>query len=265
MLAVIVPITSPDDERVTDYVGLRDRDRPDVVIAESAPVVERLLASPFVVRSCLLTPKGHERMREAIVASGVQVPVFVADPDVVRRIVGYDLHRGVLASAERPSALMLDDVLADATRVVVLEGSNDHENIGVVARSARALGFDALVLSPNCADPYYRRSVRVSMGEILHLPVVRCTTWPDPLTAMARAGFQVWALTPDPRAASLSSMPVPGKVAVLAGAEGPGLTADARALASHEVRIPMHHGVDSLNLGHALAITMAAVSPPLPG
>jgi tRNA G18 (ribose-2'-O)-methylase SpoU len=148
---------------------------------------------------------------------------------------------------------------------VVLEGSNDHENIGVVARSARALGMDGLVLDPRCADPYYRRAVRVSMGEILHLPIVRCDSWPEPLDAIAAAGFRIWALTPDPSACPLAELEVPDRVALVAGAEGPGLSAAALARIHTHVRIPMHHGVDSLNLGHALAIAMAAITPPVRG
>jgi tRNA G18 (ribose-2'-O)-methylase SpoU len=119
-----------------------------------------------------------------------------------------------------------------------------------------------MVLDPTCADPYYRRSIRVSMGEILHLPIVRCQEWPAALATIAEHGFETWALTPDATAEDLFTMGVPERVALVAGAEGPGLTAAARACVEREVRIPMHHGVDSLNLGHALAIAMAAVSRP---
>ena len=188
-------------------------------------------------------------------------PVYVAEPEVMASIAGYDVHRGILASALRPVPIALDDVLRTARRLVVLEGSNDHENIGVVARAARALGIDAMVLDPRCADPYYRRAVRVSMGEILHLPIVRCASWPDPLDAIAAAGFETWALTPSSTATALFELEVPDRVAIVAGAEGPGLTEAALARVDTHVRIPMHHGVDSLNLGHALAIAMAAVSP----
>lgn len=257
-----ITIERADDERIADYVGIRDRKESDeFVIVESAAVVERLLSSKFFVRSFLFSPKGYERMRHLV--EGQHAPVYVADADLMKGIVGYDLHRGILASAKRRPFSALGDVLARSRRLIVLEGSNDHENIGVVARSARALGFDAMVLSPNCADPYYRRCIRVSMGEILHLPIVKCGTWPAPIATMARYGFETWALTPDRSAESLFSMGMPDKVALLAGAEGPGLTAEALALASASVRIPMHRGVDSLNLGHALAIAMAAVSPPV--
>lgn len=259
---MIIDVESADDPRVSDYVAIRERRESHAyLIAESAPVVERLLQTPYRVRSFLLSPKGLEKMRPLVEAH--DSPVYVVQPDVMEAITGFDLHRGVLASANRRPTPTLDDVITGARRVVVLEGSNDHENIGAVARSARALGFDALVLSPTCADPFYRRSIRVSMGEILHLPVVRCHEWPAPLITLAKRGFETWALTPDPEADSLFSMELPDKVALVAGAEGPGLTTEARERTHYDVRIPMHRGVDSLNIGHALAIAMAAVSPPV--
>ena len=189
-------ITSADDPRVSDYVSIRERRESQAfLIAESAPVVERLLTTPYRLRSFLFTPKGYERMRE--VADTAGAPIYVAEPEVMQAITGFDLHRGVLASANRRPMPTLNDILGSCNRIVVLEGSNDHENIGAIDRTARALGFDALVLDPSCADPFYRRSIRVSMGEILHLPVARCTEWPQALVTMAQRGFETWALTPD--------------------------------------------------------------------
>jgi tRNA G18 (ribose-2'-O)-methylase SpoU len=259
---VPIEIQSAADPRVADYLGLRDReDSTQYFIAESELVVGRLVTSKFQVRSFLLSPSRYERMKAVV--DPVGAPVYVASREMMQRIAGFDVHRGVLASARRRPSPTLPDVLAGATRVLVLEGSNDGENIGAVARSARALGFDALILDPTCADPYSRRSVRVSMGEILHLKVARCTRWPEAITFLNDAGFETWALTPTLSANSLYGMDMPAKVALIAGAEGPGLTAAALRLARSAVRIPMHGGVDSLNLGHALAIAMAAVSPPV--
>lgn len=259
---MFIDITSADDPRVSDYVSIRERRESHAyLIAESAPVVERLLATPYRVRSFLFTPKGYERMRD--IAAPANAPIYVAEPEVMQAITGFDLHRGVLASANRRPMPSLNDILGSCSRIVVLEGSNDHENIGAIARTARALGFDALVLDPSCADPFYRRSIRVSMGEILHLPVARCTEWPGALVTMAQRGFETWSLTPDPSAESLFSMAMPPKVALVAGAEGPGLTVEARERTHYDVRIPMHRGVDSINIGHALAVAMAAVSPPV--
>lgn len=259
-----VHLDDPHDPRLADYVGLKGRaERTDLFIAESENVVARLVTSPFTVRSFLLTPHRYERLRPLV--DGVDAPVYLAERHVMAAVAGFDVHRGVLASVQRSPSPPLDDVLATARRLLVLEGSNDHENIGAVARSARALGFDAMVLDPTCADPFARRAVRVSMGELLHLPVVRCHDWPDPLDHILAAGFATWALTPRADASNLFDLPVPQRVALVAGAEGPGLTAAALAHVQHAVRIPMHHGVDSLNLGHALAIAMAAVSPPVGG
>lgn len=264
------PIESADDERVADYMGLRDRSGddsdpddavPDYFIAESELVVRRLITSQFKVKSYLLSPGRYEKLREVLAAE--LAPVYIAEHDILRGIAGYDVHRGVLASARRKPSRTLPDVATNARRLLVLEGVNDSENIGAVARSARALGFNALVLDPTCADPFSRRSVRVSMGEILHLPVVRAAKWPDPLDYLNRTGFETWALTPSVDAASLFEMGMPQKLALIAGAEGSGLSSDARERTQFDVRIPMHHSVDSLNIGHALAIAMAATSLPV--
>ncbi|MBI4885230.1 MAG: RNA methyltransferase [Actinobacteria bacterium] len=264
-----IRIESADDERVADFVGLRDRTgasrkaASDFFVAESELVVRRLFTSPFKVRSVLVSPARHEAMKDVIAA--LRVPVYLAEQEVMRSIAGYDVHRGVLASARRGPNRTLPDLAVRATRLLVLEGVNDAENLGAVARSARALGFHGLVLDPACADPYSRRAIRVSMGEVLHLPVVRCTKWPDPLDYLNRVGFETWGLTPADEAVSLYEMGMPTKLALVAGAEGRGLTQAARARTQVEVRIPMHFAVDSLNIGHALAIAMAATSPPVGG
>jgi len=256
-------ITAADDQRVADYQALKGRadTRTGPVIVESEAAVARIEGSRCAPRSFLLTPHRYERLRASVDRAGV--PVYLADKDVMAAIVGYDIHRGALAAVERPEEPALEDLLPAARRIVVLEGSNDHENIGAIARSARGLGVDALVLDPTCADPFARRAVRVSMGELLHLPVVRSRTWPDPLATMAAHGFELWALTPRASANSLYDMGMPELVALVAGAKSPGLTPATLANVHYDVRIPMHHGVDSLNIGHALAIAMAAVAPPV--
>lgn len=260
-MAAPVVIESPDDPRVADYLGLKGRDSAALpfFIAESELVVRRLAGSPFTARSYLLSPERHARLADAI--AGSDTPVYLAERPVMSAIAGYDVHRGVLASVARMPSPPLTQVLATAHRLLLLEGSNDTENIGAVVRSARGLGFDALVIDPTCADPFSRRAVRVSMGEVLFLPVVRCPDWSGALEQIASAGFEEWALTPDASAADLRTLEVPQKVAILGGAEGPGLVAATLAAATRRVRIPMQHGVDSLNLGHALAIAMAHVAP----
>ena len=262
-----IEIESADDPRVADYLGLRDRgdtaDTLDFFIAESELVITRLVTSTFRPKSFLLSPARYEKLKDTVEPTGM--PVYLANRGVMTEIAGFDVHRGALASVKRKRNPTLPDVLAGARRVVVLEGSNDKENIGAIARSARALGFDAMLLDPTCADPYSRRAVRVSMGEMLHLAVVRCERWPNPIEYLNNAGFETWALTPAAEANSLFDMGMPDKVALVAGAEGPGLTDEARQATQFDVRIPMHRGVDSLNLGHALAIAMAAVALPVHG
>ena len=255
-----IVIHSVDDPRVAEYRSLKSpRVGAPWFVAESELVVQRLLTSAFQPRSFLLTPARYQRLGTQVHGRGA--PVYLAHQAVMEGITGYDVHRGVLASVHRRSGPPLAQVLHTARRLLVLEGSNDAENIGVLARSARGLGYDALVLDPTCADPFSRRAVRVSMGEMLFLPVVRCPQWGDALAQIHAAGFAIWALTPDLAAAPLGSLDVPERLAVLVGAEGPGLTAAARAAATRQVRIPMHHGVDSLNLGHAAAIAMAFTAP----
>lgn len=258
-------IDDPSDPRIADYVGLRDPDlrarvesEAGIFIAEGTNVLRRLLASPHHTRSVLVTPTQHARLREEL--DGITAPVFVAERRVLEAVTGFDLHRGVVASADRPPPAALHRTLAGSTTVLVLEGLNDQENLGAIARTARALGVDALLLDPRCADPFYRRVIRVSMGEILFLPVVRLEPWPGQIEAIRAAGFTIAALTPAPRATSLYEWGPPAKVALLLGAEGPGLSPAALAAADVLVRIPMHVDVDSLNVGHAAAVALGFVS-----
>lgn len=259
-----IAIDDPADPRLVDYVALHGRrtEHDDYFIVETPVVIRRLLGSRFPVRSMLLLPEQADRLADVL--SSVTAPVYVVTAEVMNATAGFNVHRGALASAGRLPPADLDAVLATATRLLILEGSNDHQNLGVISRSAQALGIDALLLDPTCADPFYRRSVRVSMGELLHLPVVRCATWPEALGQVASAGFEVWALTPAADTIELHELqrvPLPPKIALLVGAEGPGLTDAAMAAATRRVRIAMHHGVDSLNVGHATAIALAAMAP----
>ncbi len=251
------------DPRADGYRALRARESGEILWAEGPTVVERLLASSLTTRSVLVTPALYERLRPAIeqhatVRAGAVLEVLLAERSVIQEVVGFDLHRGAMAIADRPPLREVGDVLAAARRVAVLEGLNDPENLGAIARSARGLGADALLLDPTCADPYYRRSVRVSMGELLHLPVARSADWDATLAALPDHGFDVWALTPAATAAPLASLDVPTRVVLLVGAEGPGLRPSTLARCRN-VRIPMHHGVDSLNVGHAVAAALAVL------
>ncbi len=264
----VIRIDDPADPRLHDYVELPDpaarrrRERDELFIAEGVTAIERLLQSDHPVRSVLVTPKVHTRLAPRL--DGLDAPVYVAAPEVLHATVGFSLHRGAVAAADRRPLPSLADVVARSRRLAVLEGLNDPENLGAVARSARALGIDAAVLDPTCIDPYYRRTVRVSMGEILFLPTARAEAWPDDLELVRAAGFELWALTPDAGAESIWELPVPARVAVLLGAEGPGLTPGALAAADRRVRLPIRPGTDSLNVGHAAAVTFATLDRPHP-
>ena len=188
------------------------------------------------------------------------MPVYVAATGVLKAIVGFDIHRGAVASADRRPLPTLDVLLPTVRRIAVLEGLNDPENLGAIARSARAFGIGALVLDPTCIDPYYRRTVRVSMGEILFIPVARTANLAAGLDTIRAAGFEVWALTPRPGATDLWTLPVPDRLALLLGAEGPGLSRAAMDAASTQVRIPIAPDVDSLNVAAAAAVAFAAIA-----
>ena len=258
-----IVIGDPTDRRLDDYRDLavpavrrrmETATAPGFFIAEGLGVVQRLLGSDVAVRSVLATPGRMGSLADAAQRRGVTA--YVVEPDVLRRVVGFDLHRGVVAAAERPAPATVAAVAAPATVLAVLEGLNDHENLGAVLRSAAALGVDAVVLDPTCADPFYRRSVRVSMGAAFLVPIARATAWPDDLAALTRLGFRLVALTPTRDAVAIDDPAVlgDGRVAVMLGAEGPGLSTAALDAADAVVRIPMYGEVDSLNVGHAAAI-----------
>ncbi|MGH9134502.1 MAG: TrmH family RNA methyltransferase [Ilumatobacteraceae bacterium] len=261
---MLVPVDDPADPRLGDYVDLTDaaarrrREGDEFFIAEGPIAIGRLLRSDHRLRSVLVSSQKYERL--AAILAGLPEPVFVATNDVMRATVGFDIHRGAVASADRRPLPSLDDVLATARRVAVLEGLNDPENLGAIARSARAFGIDALVLDPTCIDPYYRRTVRVSMGEILFLPVCRPADMTAALAAIRASGFETWALTPRSDAVDLWTLVVPDRLALLLGAEGPGLSRPALTGASAHVRIPIAADVDSLNVAAAAAVAFAATT-----
>lgn len=259
---LVIDITDPADPRVDDFRDLNSVDRrPDLpagkglVIAEGVLVVRRMLISRFSPHAMLGTDR---RLQELAGDLGrVTAPFYRASAEVMADIIGFHLNRGVLAAAHRPSELPIAEVIADARTVAVLEGVNDHENLGSMFRNAAGLGVSAVVFGPGCADPLYRRAVRVSMGHALLVPFARTTAWPSDLDALRDNGFQVLALTPDPQAGNLAQVmsELSGKkVAVLVGAEGPGLTETAMRAADARVRIPMAHGTDSLNVATAAAL-----------
>lgn len=267
-----IVVDDPDDPRLADYRELNNQpvrtamEGDTFFMAEGYMAIDRLIDSGHELRSVLLGPTRVKRFLPYLERPELAgVPVFVAEHDVMERIVGFNLHRGVLASGNRRPYPAVTELAATSTRLAVLEALNDNQNVGAIARAARAFGFDGMVLSPNCTDPYYRRTVRVSMGEVLHMPTARAGVddWPGALDTLHELGYETWAMTPAADASDLWSMHPPERLAVVFGAEGPGLTDLAMRHTTHRVRIPIASNVDSLNVGHAAAITFAAVNRPM--
>ena len=284
----LVGIDDPDDPRLAPYRDLNDpagRRRTgcdgSIFVVEGRLAVERLLASAYTAASLLVDDRQLTAAGGLVTAVRTRgVPVYVAPRPVVAATVGFALHRGVVAVAHRPVPADAVGVLAGSAApgvgggppvVAVLEGLNDHENIGALFRNAAAFGVAGVLLDPTCADPLYRRSVRVSMGHVLHVPFARLASWPDGLATVREAGFVVVALAPRPPSSGgpatvrLSELrdgiaAGPGGwadvagVALLLGAEGPGLTDGALAAADRVASIPMADGADSLNVATAAAI-----------
>ena len=266
-----VEIGSPDDPRLADYTRLTDaalRTHLEVeqglFIAEGTKVITRAVAAGYPVRSMLLArsrladlpalgPPGQESAHSA--------PVYVVPDDVAERLTGYRVHRGALASLARRPLPEVSELIAGRRRIVVLEDLVDHANVGAIFRCAAALGVDAIVLSPRCADPLYRRSVKVSMGAVFAIGYARMTGWYDGLADVKAAGFRVLALTPDESATPVNAAlsRAGDRVALVFGTEGDGLTGRWLREADEAVRIPMSPaaraaGVDSLNVVAAAAI-----------
>jgi tRNA G18 (ribose-2'-O)-methylase SpoU len=269
IVAIITTVDDPADPRLDDYRDLTTADRrPDrpggrgLVIAEGVVVVRRLLGSPYPVRSLLGVPRRIEELSADL--AHLDVPAYATSADTMATAVGFHLNRGVLAVADR--AAPVDAVeLARAARVLaVCEGVNDHENLGSLFRNAAALGVDGILLGPRCADPLYRRSVRVSMGHVLRVPFAYLPEpWPASLGLLRSAGLTVAALTPSGTPISAAGL-AGRRVALLLGAEGPGLSDEALVAADLRVGIPMAAGVDSLNVATAAAVAFHAVAPSVP-
>lgn len=287
----LVRVDDLDDRRLDLYRDLNDparRTRRDadesIFVVEGRLAVDRLLTSRYTVRSLLIDDHQLASAAELVAATRARgAPVFVGSRALVAGTVGFALHRGVVAIAKRPPPADAGRLLADAIGpstpkgaprlVAVLEGLNDHENIGALFRNAAAFGVAAILLDPTCADPLYRRSVRVSVGHVLHLPFARLFPWPTGLDRLRAAGFLVAALAPCPVTdtavpavsladlkARMSGSDPPAGVALLVGAEGPGLTDSAIAGSDLAVSIPMADGVDSLNVATAAAIAFHALA-----
>ncbi len=253
-------ITDPDDERIADYraltdVELRTRWEPPrgLFIAEGELVLRRALRAGYPPRSFLIDAKRVDQFGDLNTGAA---PIYAAAPDVLEKATGFHVHRGVLASFHRRELPTPAEILASSRRVVILEDVNNHTNLGAIFRGAAALGIDAVLLTPACADPLYRRSVRVSMGEVFAVPYARLEPWPDGLDLVREAGFAVLALTPAPDALPIQRLDAARRrrAALLFGAEGPGLSGPALRASDVQVAIPMRRGVDSLNVAAAAAV-----------
>jgi tRNA G18 (ribose-2'-O)-methylase SpoU len=259
---IVCDIDDPDDARLDNFRDLNSIDRrPDLpsgkglVIAEGVLVVQRMLASPFSPLAFLGTDRRLAELRPDL--AGNAAPYYRVSAEVMAQAVGFHLNRGVLAAARRAPERTIADVLDGARTVAVLEGVNDHENLGSIFRNAAGLDVDAVVFGSGCADPLYRRAVRVSMGHALLVPFARAADWPNDLKALQQNGFRLLAMTPDSGSITLPAAMATvreERVAILVGAEGPGLSYAAMKASDLRVRIPMSRGTDSLNVATAAAL-----------
>jgi len=269
----LVVIDDPADQRVRDYlsltdVALRSRSEPErgIYLAESIEVIRRAVAAGHRPRSYLMSGKWLDVMDEVLCCTGAgphgEVPVYLGTDSLLRQITGFHLHRGAIAAMHRPALPPVAEVLADARTIAILEDTVDHTNVGAIFRSAAALGADGVLVTPRCADPLYRRSVRVSMGTVFAVPWTRMPAWPQGLEQVREAGFMVVGLDPDPTGMPLSQFARsrPERVALVLGTEGPGLSSSARGHLDARVRIPMSSGVDSLNVAAASAVAFWALA-----
>jgi tRNA G18 (ribose-2'-O)-methylase SpoU len=255
---IVERVSDPDDPRIADYraltdVELRSQWEPPhgLFIAEGELVLRRALRAGYEPRSYLLDVARVDQLTDL-----PDAPVYAASQEVLRRTTGFHVHRGVLASFRRRPLPAAGQVIAQARRLVVCEDVNNHTNLGAIFRSAAGLGIDGVLLSPSCADPLYRRSVRVSMGEVFAVPYATVSAWPAGLAEVRGAGFCLLALTPAADAVPINRLDPAHRArpALLFGAEGAGLSSAALAASDLRVTIPMSHGVDSLNVAAATAV-----------
>jgi tRNA G18 (ribose-2'-O)-methylase SpoU len=266
---VPTPIEDPSDPRLLDYVGLTDvalrrRTEPErgLYVAESEKVIRRALAAGHRPRSFLMARRWLTDLADLVErAEADGIPVFVGEHDVIESLTGFHLHRGALAAMQRPVLPTLATVLDGAHRVLVLEDVVDHTNVGAVFRSAAALGVDAVLVTPRCADPLYRRSIRVSMGTVFQVPWARIDPWPGGVAVLRELGFTTAALALEEDSVSLDDLAAdpPERLALVLGTEGDGLSRRTVAAVDVTVRIPMRGGVDSLNVAAAGAVAAWAL------
>jgi tRNA G18 (ribose-2'-O)-methylase SpoU len=259
----VVEITSLDDPRLADYSHLTDvalkKSAGGLYIAESLLVLQRAIAAGHVPRSVLALGGSVD---DAVAATeGFDVPIFSGPSELLEQLTGYLLHRGLIAAMHRPELPTVETLLKDARRVVILENVVDPTNVGAIFRSVAAIGADAVLVTPRCSDPLYRRAIRVSMGTVLQVPWTRVGDWPSTRQLLTASGFHIAALALADGAIDLKTFAAtaPARVALVLGTEGDGLTDDALAAADTIVTIPMAHGIDSLNVAASAAVAIYAL------
>ncbi|GAT73106.1 TrmH family RNA methyltransferase [Microbacterium hydrocarbonoxydans] len=262
----LLPVSDADDPRLDDYRGLTDTALRAVAepagglyIAESAKVIARAVAAGHRPRSVMVQRRWADGVQEIV--RDLDVPVYVVPDEVAESVAGFAVHRGALASMHRPPLPSVPDVVDGARTVLILEGIGDHTNVGAAFRAAAGLGADAVLVSPRCADPLYRRSVRVSMGTVFQVPWTRIESWDQAVTDLHDVGIELAALALSEDAVSLDEYVAhrPERVALMMGSEGDGLSAEALASADRTVTIPMSGDVDSLNVAAAAAVALWAL------
>jgi tRNA G18 (ribose-2'-O)-methylase SpoU len=259
-VAELVPITSAADDRLGDYRDLRDVElrkhleaEHGLFLAEGEKVVRRAVEAGFTPRSFLMAERWLDGLDDVL--AGTDAPCYVVTEAMAEEVTGFHVHRGALASLERRPLPAVSEVLEKARSVLVLEDIVDHTNVGAIFRSGAALGFDGVLLSPRCADPLYRRSIKVAMGAVFTMPWTRLPDWYDALPQLSESGFTTVALT-----LAEDSTPVEeavaglDKVALVLGSEGHGLSSRWEQSADRRAIIPMREGIDSLNVAAASAV-----------
>lgn len=272
---MLIEIAVSDDPRLADYVRLREvalrhslEAAEGLFIAEGSKVIRRAVEAGYQPRSFLLAARWLDELSD-LLAKCPDVPVFLVSEELAEQVTGFHVHRGALASLHRQQRHTAAGLIAASHRLVVTEDIVDHANVGAIARSAAGLGWDGLLLSPRCADPLYRRSVKVSMGAVLSLPWARLDDWAQAVPTLQRSGFLVAALTLTSDAVRVADLAErlrnrPAKLAILLGTEGHGLSDTWVRQADVAARIPMRPGIDSLNVAAAAAVACYALAGPAP-
>jgi tRNA G18 (ribose-2'-O)-methylase SpoU len=262
----LIEVTEADDPRLADYRDLRDvqlrshlEAEHGLFLAEGEKVVRRAVEAGFTARSFLMAPRWLDGLADVLDAG--DAPCYVVSEALAEQVTGFHVHRGALASLARRPLPSLDDVLSGAHRVLVLEDVVDHTNVGAIFRCGAAFGFDALLLAPRCADPLYRRSIKVGMGAVFSTPWTRLPDWYDALPDLAARGFTTVALTLADDAVPIEeAVAAADRVALVLGSEGHGLSSRWETTADRRAVIPMREGIDSLNVAAAAAVACYVVA-----